>query len=126
MSKLRYTEWSSWSDCHNQDFKVRTRTCLDEEKCEKTREVDYCEPDHEEVLGMWVNQGSCQVGSTGCGSGEQMKVRQCWLDRPRYLPGTNRSFSNNSCNSGSLVFIESKYKSCCWFHSQFPIKYYFF
>ena len=86
-----YEEWSNWSDCNLQHYKFRTRRCKsDQHDCsplpEHTREVENCQRlSGDEGLGEWINQGACQVGARQCGTGEQMKVRQCYLDQPRLV-----------------------------------------
>ena len=87
-----YEEWSDWSNCnHHEHYKFRTRRCkYNQPDCsslpENTREVENCQEwSGDEGLGEWINQGACQVGARQCGAGEQMKVRQCYLDQPRLV-----------------------------------------
>ena len=101
-----YTDWSSWSDCNHQKYKYRSRTCKPEHpNCpalpQLTREVESCQDPGDEVLGEWINQGACQVGTRQCGAGEQMKVRQCYLDQPRLV-------CLAVCNIGWFVWIYVK------------------
>ncbi|XP_013380180.1 SCO-spondin [Lingula anatina] len=104
--KVKWGPWSLWGDCYvscGGGVRVRQRQCEGTIPggitCTgKSLDVDICNQELCPVYGMWQGWSGWFPCTASCGGGEQMRVRDCYVNGTDFTNCTTDNIERRSCN----------------------------